>query len=259
MDRDLKPQELTDDSQARWDAAKDAVADLVRAAQDPDGLEAALAAVQHMARGIDLNEIVNALHVPDDAGEHADGLRRLMLRIPDGSGRWVNCQRGWYPIVVELDEQLAALFPRYELHQVKEKFGGLRFYWSEGERITDPVDPEPTLLDLGDDAVEAEMAAAQDATDEAHAAWSQRLERYLQTEEGMERRAERVRRSGLAKQLVDAAVVRASTTCELCGSPGRCSYSSRGWHQTLCPVCADRHGYVPFDDDDDEDEDDGRG
>lgn len=101
---------------------------------------------------------------------------------------------------------------------MKEKFGGLRFYWSEGERITDPRDPEPTLLDLGDDACR-------------------------------ERCAERVRRSGLAKQLVDAAVVRASTTCELCGSPGRCSCSPRGWYQTLCPVCAERHGYVPFDDD----------
>lgn len=87
------------------------MADLVRAAHEPDGLEAALAAAQQMARGIDLNEIVNALHVPDDAGEHADGFRRLMLRIPDGWGRWVSYQRGWYPIVVDLDEQLAALFP----------------------------------------------------------------------------------------------------------------------------------------------------
>lgn len=75
----------------------------------------------------------------------------------------------------------APLFPHYELHQVKEKFGGLRFSWSEGERITDPADPEPTLLDLGDDADEAGMAAAQKTADEAHTAWSQRLERYLQT------------------------------------------------------------------------------
>ena len=151
--------------------------------------------------------------------------------------------------MVDLDEQLAALFPRYELHQAKEKFGGLRFYWSEGERITNPRDPEPTLLDPGDYAAGVELAAAQSAMDEAHTAWRQRLERYLQTEEGMERRAERVRRSGLAKQLVDAAVVRASTTCEPCGSPGRCSCSPRGWYQTLCPVCAGRHSYVPDDDD----------
>jgi hypothetical protein len=35
---------------------------------------------------------------------------------------------GWIPIVVELDQKMAEVAPEYELVQVKEKFGGLRFY-----------------------------------------------------------------------------------------------------------------------------------
>lgn len=73
-----------------------------------------------------------SVQVPKDAGGHAEGLRRVLLRIPVEWGRWISCGRGWYPILVELDEQLAAIFPHYELHQVKEKFGGLRFYWEAG-------------------------------------------------------------------------------------------------------------------------------
>lgn len=37
---------------------------------------------------------------------------------------------GWLPIVDELDRALAALDPDYSVGQVKEKFGGLRYYIS---------------------------------------------------------------------------------------------------------------------------------
>jgi MinD superfamily P-loop ATPase len=37
--------------------------------------------------------------------------------------------RGWYPIIVELDRRLAELDEDYVVHQVKEKFGGLRYYF----------------------------------------------------------------------------------------------------------------------------------
>ena len=35
---------------------------------------------------------------------------------------------GWFPLLLELDAKLAAIDPDYRLLQVKEKFGGLRFY-----------------------------------------------------------------------------------------------------------------------------------
>ena len=35
---------------------------------------------------------------------------------------------GWYDLVLYLDRAIAALVGDYEVHQIKEKFGGLRYY-----------------------------------------------------------------------------------------------------------------------------------
>ena len=66
--------------------------------------------------------------VPEDAGEYSEGLQAILDRIPDKWGKYISCSKGWYPILVELDKNLAILNPDYEIHQVKEKFGGLRYY-----------------------------------------------------------------------------------------------------------------------------------
>ena len=76
----------------------------------------------------DPEAFLNTPHVPEDAGEYADGLTAILNRIPKGWGRWIECGRGWYPLLIETDQKLAALDPDYEVHQVKEKFGGLRYY-----------------------------------------------------------------------------------------------------------------------------------
>lgn len=57
-------------------------------------------------------------------------LATILNRIPKQWGKWVDVGPGWHPIVIELDQQLAAIDPNYEIHQVKEKFGGLRYYCS---------------------------------------------------------------------------------------------------------------------------------
>ena len=35
----------------------------------------------------------------------------------------------WIPYIEKLDAELEALIPGYEVHQVKDKFGGLRYYF----------------------------------------------------------------------------------------------------------------------------------
>jgi hypothetical protein len=70
----------------------------------------------------------DALHVPPDAGEYAAGLDRILRRIPDGWGRWIRHDAGWYPMTIACDEQLAALDADYVVYQVKEKFGTLSYY-----------------------------------------------------------------------------------------------------------------------------------
>jgi hypothetical protein len=171
---------------------------------------------------VDYQQSLNALHVPEDAGEHADALRGMLVRIPDGWGRWIRCDRGWYSLLVELDEQLRALLPNYVIHQVKEKFGGLRYYWDPGEEVRDPGDPGGETVVGGEAAVAGEVVIGGEAAV-----------------------AERERRIELAQQLVASAEKRASAICELCGAAGQLHRTHAGRYKTLCPDCAEREGYVP--------------
>jgi len=80
---------------------------------------------------------ISLLHVPEDAGEYRTGIVELLSRIPEGWGRWISCDAGWYPLITELGTNLAALDPNYVVHQIKEKFGTPRFYAEtelDGER-----------------------------------------------------------------------------------------------------------------------------
>lgn len=76
---------------------------------------------------------VGAEYLPDGvAPEFRDRLAGLMMRIPARWGRYLSYDRGWDRIVAELSDSLARLSPYFEVHQVKEKFGSLRFYAEPG-------------------------------------------------------------------------------------------------------------------------------
>ena len=75
--------------------------------------------------------------LPDDAGEHADALRCILEHFGEGWPHRLSCGPGWYPILNELQARLSAIDPGYEVQQVKEKFGTLRFYWSWSEDASD--------------------------------------------------------------------------------------------------------------------------
>ena len=66
-------------------------------------------------------------------------LTEILERIPVHWGRWISCGPGWYPLVIKTHKMLDYLMPGYEIHQVKEKYGQLRFYW--GEPPDTKVDP----------------------------------------------------------------------------------------------------------------------
>lgn len=100
-----------------------------------------------LARTVDLRAMLNTPHLPADAGEFGEKLAKMLNRIPDGWGRWIGVQRGWYEIVTNADASIAALFPDYEIHQVKEKYGTLRYYCSvEGDpRVEQIIDHAEAL------------------------------------------------------------------------------------------------------------------
>ena len=78
---------------------------------------------------MEINEFRDTPLLPDDAGEYAEDLLEILNRIPVGWGRWISCAKGWYPLIVETNKKMRLLSPEYEIHQIKEKFGELRFYW----------------------------------------------------------------------------------------------------------------------------------
>jgi len=66
---------------------------------------------------------------PEDLSYPAD-LQPLLDRFPQEEG-WaaiLSVGTGWYPLIKELDQEIAKIAPDYQVHQVKEKFGGLRYY-----------------------------------------------------------------------------------------------------------------------------------
>lgn len=126
-----EPEELTEIERARQEAVRSAFADVRSALDsgDPEERNAAFGQLMQTVSGANSRETRDKLHVPDDAGQYRDALVAIMRRIPGGWGRWISCDAGWYPIITDLDRRLTAIDPGYELHQVKEKFGCLAYYF----------------------------------------------------------------------------------------------------------------------------------
>ena len=52
----------------------------------------------------------------------------------------------WIPYIEKLDAELEALIPGYEVHQVKDKFGGLRYYFEVPAGTPDDVAAQAQAL-----------------------------------------------------------------------------------------------------------------
>lgn len=255
---DPVPEGLSPLDEARIDAVRAEVCALAQAAAagslDEESLAASLEALRQIP--LDPVRVLDAVHVPDDAGEHREGLERVLRRIPDGWGRWISCGPGWYSIVVRLADEIAELLPEYEIHQVKEKYGTLRFYWGTPHR--EPVccesftlhDPRPSK-----GAISGPFAPKDRDPEEQRLLeeWFLRSQAHLESQEHKQTREatvaavdhRRAREIGeKVEALVDAAEEASARTCERCGSPGSL-HENAGWLGTLCARCAEVSGYVP--------------
>jgi len=54
--------------------------------------------------------------------------KEIDKRLKNGIGCWSGIGKGWHKLVIKLDKKIAKLYPDYTIDQVKEKFGGLRYY-----------------------------------------------------------------------------------------------------------------------------------
>lgn len=254
-----EPMELTGVDAERWKATKAAASDLADAitSGDAEGAEAAMNALAQVP--LNLEAVLDSVHVPEDAGEYAEGLKKVMRRIPPGWGRWISTDKGWYALIVRLDEQLAALAPDYEVHQVKEKFGSLRYYFGlpslvpECCRQLEVDDPRPYPGQIDPRWAPKDRTPDQQAELEA---WLDRSVAHVESEECIAAHAalEPVRqaRRALMDQmlaLADVAEEESARTCEVCSAPARTQVRNY-WYKTLCDSCGSERGYTDFDPED---------
>jgi hypothetical protein len=139
---------------------------------------------------------------------------------------WV--EPGWYRLIVELDAALAEIEPDYVLHQVKEKFGGLRVYFEL---------PSPQMACCRTFHATHPAPSAEDADYEL---WLRRFDDHNRDEEhasaleGLARhQAERDERLERMRQIVAGYEARSLTVCEVTGRHGRLMRKG-GTLKTLC-------------------------
>lgn len=70
-----------------------------------------------------------------------DRIEAIKDRMPDQRWRGLNFgyPQEWEDLIIEVDEKLAALDPDYAVNQVKEKFWGLRYYFTPSEGVSAEV------------------------------------------------------------------------------------------------------------------------
>jgi len=163
-----------------------------------------------------------------------------MMRIPDGWGRCISCDAGWYPIIVELDAALANLDPNYEVQQVKEKYGTLRYYCepapcAEAECDKQFMAAHPRPKSMGDPGFQkwADLWDAHCETPEHDAGFTAVHDPWIAHRDEMWSKFD---------ALVRAAEKKSAKTCERCGQPGSIR-GRRGWVKTLCDDCASVGGW----------------
>ena len=60
-------------------------------------------------------------------------LQEILDRINDNYHKSIDCESGWYPLIINCHKELLALDPNYEVFQIKQKFGGLRYYFGTND------------------------------------------------------------------------------------------------------------------------------
>jgi len=252
------PRSMPAEQQARLEAFADAVRDVVAGAtgDDASGSRAAFDQAQHMASGIDTDEMLRSLHVPDGAGDHEGALRRLLLRIPEGWGRWISCSSGWFDLLARAERDLAALCPTFSVHQIKEKYGTLRLY-AEFDHDDDlPVEVRAAEPDCPSRRELAETLGMEDDGDRgavgdawkeayetvfapAHDDWARRVEATRRSEHGRRASEDQARRAEEFERLIERFEKESARVCELCGAEGALSRTVARWpwYAVRCDGC----------------------
>ena len=63
-------------------------------------------------------------------------IEELKKKIVPEYWKTIDVDEGWYQLIVDCDKELTAIDPNYQIFQVKQKFGGLRYYFHPSQSDT---------------------------------------------------------------------------------------------------------------------------
>lgn len=66
-------------------------------------------------------------------------IEKIRQKIVPEYGQLISVDEGWYQLVINCDAELSALDANYKIYQIKEKFGGLRYYFEPSQSTKDYV------------------------------------------------------------------------------------------------------------------------
>jgi hypothetical protein len=195
--------------------------------------DACMAVRSYLKRNPDLVEELDTVRVPADAdAEVADAFTRILLRVAGDWPRWIRCGPGWYQLILELDEELAAVEPDYVLMQVGEKDGRLFCAaspaWKHLSELPPCCEEYPWSPDLGVDEhsfMEEHVSSVEHLTKES----VQIIAR--ETESGL------LHRQAVMNSICAIFRARSATTCVECGTGGARRVHVEGRVRTLCSDC----------------------
>jgi hypothetical protein len=172
----------------------------------------------------------------EETNHDAEALAALLNRIPDGWARVASCGPGWHPLLLQLDAQLSELEPAYIVYQIKEKFGGLRFYFGVPE--VQPVCCQEFKKDYPCPVPEHKLMLSND-DEQALMEWQDRLAEHMSTEECVANqeamateREEQLETLEKMRSIVNEFEIRSLTICEETGQRGYLM-TQNGWYRTL--------------------------
>ena len=60
-------------------------------------------------------------------------LQHILDRFVPPYSTTISCAEGWYELIFQCDKELSEIDPDYQIYQIKEKFGSLRYYFETSD------------------------------------------------------------------------------------------------------------------------------
>lgn len=70
--------------------------------------------------------------------QYPEYLDTVLSRFSPDAQKYISCDKGWWTLVSKCDKELSIIDPDYTIFQIKEKFGGLRYYYSPSNPLLSP-------------------------------------------------------------------------------------------------------------------------